>query len=227
MLSNLDEPNTIGPAMAIALLTTLYGALFANLFALPIADKLKTRTQQEIINKSLIIEGVLSIQKGENPQLISEYPEVFMPSNNRGKPANSADDSGNRVKIEFKGEQIILRFPENVTFKSGSDMLSAEASSVLQHIARILKDFRGKILVSCHSDNQKISNERFRSNWELSAARAISVVTELLANGNLDTRRIVASGHADTIPLFPIIARKTGQKTDEWRFIQPRLNRRC
>ena len=91
MLSNMDEPSSIGPAMAIALLTTLYGALFANLFALPIADKLKTRTQQEIINKTLTIEGVLSIQKGEHPQLIAEFLEVFVPSNKRGELVNGSN----------------------------------------------------------------------------------------------------------------------------------------
>jgi chemotaxis protein MotA len=83
MLSSMDDPSSIGPAMAVALLTTLYGALFANLFALPIADKLKIRTQQEIINKTMVIESVLSIQKGENPRLIAEYLEVFVPSNKR------------------------------------------------------------------------------------------------------------------------------------------------
>jgi chemotaxis protein MotB len=107
------------------------------------------------------------------------------------------------VKIEIADEQIIMRFPEHVTFESGSDMLSAQAISVIHHIAKILTGFKGKILVSGHSDDRKISTERFPSNWELSAARAIAVVTELLASGQLDTRRIVASGHADTLPLVP------------------------
>ncbi len=80
MLSSMQEPSSIGPAMAIALLTTLYGALFANLIALPIADKLKSRTDQERINKSLIVESVLGIQQGVNPRVLDELLETYIPS---------------------------------------------------------------------------------------------------------------------------------------------------
>ncbi len=83
MLSNMQEPSSIGPAMAVALLTTLYGALFANLFALPIADKLQSRTSDERLNKSLIIESVLGIQQGINPQILNELLEAYLPSNKR------------------------------------------------------------------------------------------------------------------------------------------------
>jgi chemotaxis protein MotA len=80
MLSGLSDPAAIGPAMAVALLTTLYGALIANLIALPIADKLGARCQQERINKSIILESVLSIQRGENPRVMDELLEAFLPT---------------------------------------------------------------------------------------------------------------------------------------------------
>ncbi|MCW9023164.1 MAG: MotA/TolQ/ExbB proton channel family protein [Gammaproteobacteria bacterium] len=83
MLSSLEDPSAIGPAMAVALLTTLYGALFANLVALPIADKLRSRTDQERINKSLIIESVIGILQGVNPRILDELLESYLPVNKR------------------------------------------------------------------------------------------------------------------------------------------------
>ena len=80
MLSNMQDPSSIGPAMAVALLTTLYGALFANLVANPIADKLRIRSDQEYLQKSLIIESVSSIQKGENPRIMDELLEAYLPT---------------------------------------------------------------------------------------------------------------------------------------------------
>lgn len=70
MLSNMDDPKAIGPAMAVALLTTLYGAFIANIVAIPIADKLAIRNQQEKLNNMLILDAVLGIQDGQNPKVI-------------------------------------------------------------------------------------------------------------------------------------------------------------
>lgn len=83
MLTQLQEPASIGPAMAIALLTTLYGALIANLIALPIADKLELRGLQERVNQQLIIEGIKALQSGQNPRLIDELLEAFIPRSER------------------------------------------------------------------------------------------------------------------------------------------------
>lgn len=83
MLVNLDDPTQLGPGMALALLTTLYGALFANLVALPIADKLATRSSQEQIANSLIIEAVVGIQQGANPRVLHEILEAYLPSRER------------------------------------------------------------------------------------------------------------------------------------------------
>ena len=77
MLANMSDPSSIGPAMAVALLTTLYGALFANLFALPIADKLLLRYQYDRKTKRLITEGVLGIAQGESPHVIDEILATY------------------------------------------------------------------------------------------------------------------------------------------------------
>jgi chemotaxis protein MotA len=85
MLASMDDPKSIGPAMAVALLTTLYGAIIANLFALPIADKLAVRSAEERLNKSLIIESISGIQEGQNPRVVEELLKTFLPGSQRDR----------------------------------------------------------------------------------------------------------------------------------------------
>lgn len=79
MLQNMADPDSIGPAMAIALLTTLYGSILANLIALPLADKLGTRSRDELILKEIIIRGVMAIQSGDNPRVVEQKLKSFLP----------------------------------------------------------------------------------------------------------------------------------------------------
>jgi len=72
MLATMDDPSTIGPAMAVALLTTFYGAVAANLVCLPMAGKLKKRSQEETLIKEMIISGIVSVANGENPRVIEQ-----------------------------------------------------------------------------------------------------------------------------------------------------------
>ncbi len=83
MLANMDDPKAIGPAMAVALLTTLYGALIANAFALPVADKLQMTSNQEKLNKKLVLEAVSAIQAGTNPRVLEQMLMSFLPDNKR------------------------------------------------------------------------------------------------------------------------------------------------
>lgn len=92
MLQNLDDPSSIGPAMSVALITTFYGAVMGNLVYLPMAGKLKTISTQEVIFKKLIIEGVLSIQKGVHPKNIERKLMNYMPPHLRGD--TEAEESG-------------------------------------------------------------------------------------------------------------------------------------
>lgn len=78
MLAAMDDPSKIGPAMAVALLTTLYGAVFANLIFLPLADKLDLRSKEEGLNRELVLAGVEAIARGENPRLIEQHLKVFL-----------------------------------------------------------------------------------------------------------------------------------------------------
>jgi len=78
MLATLDDPSKIGGGMAIALLTTLYGAIIANLFALPMLGKLRVRTATELLEKEIVIEGILSIQSGDNPRVVEQKLKAFV-----------------------------------------------------------------------------------------------------------------------------------------------------
>lgn len=83
MLSNMDDPRAIGPAMAVALLTTLYGAVIANAFALPIADKLAHRSMEERITRGIILEAVGGIQEGLNPRVMETVLMTYLPDSKR------------------------------------------------------------------------------------------------------------------------------------------------
>lgn len=83
MLSNMDDPKAIGPAMAVALLTTLYGAIIANAIALPLADKLKKIANEERLSKDLILESVSAIQAGTNPRVVEQILATYLPDNKR------------------------------------------------------------------------------------------------------------------------------------------------
>jgi chemotaxis protein MotA len=89
MLSNMSDPKSIGPAMAVALLTTLYGAMLANMFALPVSDKLSLRSAEEQMNKNIIIESVIGIQEGQNPKVLDELLRNYLPGSKR----NAEDDA--------------------------------------------------------------------------------------------------------------------------------------
>lgn len=78
MLQNMDDPSSIGPSMAVALITTLYGSLMANWICTPTANKLKVKNAQEMAVKEVMIEGLLSIQAGENPRVIEEKLKSFL-----------------------------------------------------------------------------------------------------------------------------------------------------
>jgi len=79
MLQSMSDPSTIGPAMAVALLTTFYGSILANLIFIPVSGKLRKRSQEETQIKEMITEGVISISKGENPRILEQKMLVFLP----------------------------------------------------------------------------------------------------------------------------------------------------
>jgi chemotaxis protein MotA len=95
MLGNMSDPSGIGAGMAVALLTTLYGAVLANAFFLPLADKLQLRSDEEALVKSIVIKGVMSIQAGDNPRIVAQKLNTFLAASKR---ASEDDAEGEPLK---------------------------------------------------------------------------------------------------------------------------------
>ena len=83
MLQTMDDPSKIGPAMAVALLTTFYGSIMANIICLPISGKLKTRSREEVLTKEMAIQGIVSLSNGDNPRILEQKLQAFIPPNQR------------------------------------------------------------------------------------------------------------------------------------------------
>ncbi len=90
MLSTMDDPSSIGPSMAVALLTTLYGAIIANMICLPIADKLDMKSNTEEINLTLAIDGIMQIRANKSPDMIKEMLVAYLPEKQRAELAEAA-----------------------------------------------------------------------------------------------------------------------------------------
>ena len=83
MLKRMNDPSTIGPAMAVALLTTFYGAIMAHLVFNPMAGKLRARSREEVLARTMIVEGIMSISRGENPRILEEKMNSYLPPKER------------------------------------------------------------------------------------------------------------------------------------------------
>jgi chemotaxis protein MotA len=90
MLGQLDNPENLGPGMAVALITTLYGALAANVFFLPCSEKLALISQLEILSMEVVLRGIMAIQSGENPRVVQQKLTTFLPPKLRPKAQEAA-----------------------------------------------------------------------------------------------------------------------------------------
>lgn len=105
------------------------------------------------------------------------------------------------IEIETRGRQIIIRIREKGSFKSASAELADPFYDVLDEIRVVLMEKTGRIQVQGHTDNLPINSARYRSNWELSSSRAVSVAHELMKGNLISSRRFEVAGFADTKPL--------------------------
>ena len=110
---------------------------------------------------------------------------------------------GGKIDIETNGRAITIRIREKGSFPSGSATLNPDFIPVMAGLREALKDIQGKIAVEGHTDDIPISSGRFRSNWDLSSSRALSVTHELIKDNWLDSHRFMVIGRADTSPFKP------------------------
>lgn len=114
------------------------------------------------------------------------------------------------VEVENFGQQVVIRIKEKGSFPAGSAFLQPKFRPLVRQVADLVKDVPGVIRVSGHTDNRKLDSELYRSNWDLSAQRAVSVAQEMEKVEGFDHKRLRVVGLADTAPL-------NGNKTEEQR----------
>lgn len=105
------------------------------------------------------------------------------------------------IELEIMDKRIILRIKEKASFSSGSEKLIKPFNSIANKIGNVFSGFEGQIVVSGHTDNYPISTNRFRSNWELSSARAVSVIHALKNNKTLKDKNYQLAAYAETRPV--------------------------
>ncbi len=113
----------------------------------------------------------------------------------------AANGLENSVVVEQKGRGVVVRVRGQLFFNSGSDTLKEEAHPLLDDIIGIVEDFPYRMSVEGHTDNQPINTTRFRSNWELSTARAISALRYIIDTERIDLNRLGAAGYSDVKPI--------------------------
>lgn len=109
----------------------------------------------------------------------------------------------NALNVSFDSEKVVVRFSDDTTFTSGSEEIKEDMFPIIEKIENVLATCQGEIVVSGYTDDLPVTSRRFRSNWDLSAARAVSVVHQLIFNNKIDANRVIAAGRAETNPLAP------------------------
>jgi len=117
--------------------------------------------------------------------------------------ALAAEISSDALSVNYDADKVVVRFSDSTSFTSGSEELKDAMFPIIEKIENVLANCEGNVTVSGYTDNLPVNSSRFRSNWDLSAARAVSVVHQLIFNNKLNANRVSAAGHAETNPLAP------------------------
>ncbi len=107
------------------------------------------------------------------------------------------------LSVNYDQNKVVIRFSEEATFRSGEASIKPEMIPIIERVVGVLANCTGDVLVSGYTDDRPISSSRYRSNWDLSAARAVSVVHQLVMSRQVPAERVVAAGRAETNPLAP------------------------
>lgn len=161
-------------------------------------------TPDQLTPELSVTEDQNNAQSSEESAFVEQIAELIQDTRlNAVSLANKLSkqiDSGD-IEIETRGRTITIRIKEKGSFSSGSEKLKPDFDLVLHDVRDVVAKMEGQVLVQGHSDNVAISTARFRSNWELSAARAVSVAQELLSEGVLNPLRLTITGFGYTRPL--------------------------
>ncbi len=107
------------------------------------------------------------------------------------------------LSVRYDTEKVIIRFAEDATFRSGEAAIKPDMIPIIERVVDVLAQCSGDVLVAGYTDDRPVVSGRYRSNWDLSAARAVSVVHELVMSRQVPAERVTAAGRAETNPLVP------------------------
>ncbi|MFW5815954.1 MAG: OmpA family protein [Wenzhouxiangella sp.] len=210
---------------------TLLVTFFVLLFSFVIIDQQRYKTQAEYIRAGFtasVFEQMTGRVRDLNiadqqGSIVPNFPTVpsapdLREENRREPTSQSAPSIAQQVEasiieqlgglidmgdvtVERMEDEVIIRLQDRFAFELGSEIIQPQFRAMLMEIKTLLRDIRGEFVVSGHTDNLPIRTQRFRSNWELSAARAASVVHELTEDGTIPPERFRVEGYADTMPI--------------------------
>lgn len=201
---------------------TLLLTFFVLILSFSTTDVQRYKNVAEALQTSFGLQDLnpLSIIPADNPPQNENIIEPIKPhestDSEESEEENQLDSIGNRLETNFTDEiekgviiverdedHIIIRFPDESAFTSGSDYLEPAVVPVLQKVGQLISEYEMFTIVGGHTDDQPINTERFRSNWDLSAARAVSVAHELTWLTDLEEEFMYVVGNADARPLVP------------------------
>lgn len=185
--NNNEEENVHRWLISYSDFLTLLFTFFVALYALSTIDITKAEKMTTSLRKVFkVIDEPIPFEEDRNKAIIEELKKLL------------SDISGINIKSDARG--IVITLPDTLLFSSGSAELKPEATDALTRIADKLKEIPGKIAIEGHTDNVPIRNSIYKSNWELSAARASSVLHFLLQKG-LAPDRFVIAGYGEYRPV--------------------------
>jgi chemotaxis protein MotB len=149
------------------------------------------QAEPELIDERLPSDGVKPMSEG-----------VITLASNLIRELENEVASG-ALSINYDQRQVIIRFSDDATFLSGDATIKKKMLPIIERIVGVLRHCRGDVVVAGYTDDRPIASSRYRSNWDLSAARAVSVVHELVLNRDVPADRVMAAGRAETNPLVP------------------------
>lgn len=162
-------------------------------------EEIKQTTQQQ---SDALKEQLESMEEAKKRVIEQTLEEIKEEAEEIKKKLKSEIEQG-LVTIDTQGYRIVIRINEKGSFASASAVLQPGFEPVMNKITESVAESKGKVVVSGHTDDVPIKTIMYRSNWELSAARAVTVAQYMLEKQQIDPHRFLIEGHADTHPLVP------------------------
>jgi chemotaxis protein MotB len=162
-------------------------------------DEIKQSTEQQ---RETLDESPETMEKAKQQLIEEKLQEIESEADKIKEDLKSEIDKG-MVTVETNGFRIIIRINEKGSFPSASAVLQPGFEPVMTKITQAVQESKGKIIVAGHTDDIPIKTIMYRSNWELSASRAVTVAQYMLEDKHIDPKRFLVEGHADTHPLVP------------------------